>query len=740
MNLRRLALPLILSALSALPVFCAKPPAATAAPPAATEEPVKSPPGGTAYEIGPTAKGIRVPLERNDKVTGDLQVVILDVALHTERNPALRSEFQHPRIDDGGALVIDIPGAPLRQGTYDLRVQLTGTGSKPQILNLQITQPAAQLRTPDTLVIERFIGYLGMTEKRPSLLLTETSGHSPLKDVKIQQIDNPSGLSGKDGGPALKFSSIPAIPVGETGSTTYSLQPAGDLALGPVQGHAQILSPQLAAPVALTFEIRTRRTSSWILVIAFLGLFFGLVLRTLLPQWVSRDQARLQALDMLANIDREVARRKDAMFKDHVEAIRKDLEDKVNATPPISVEDLSAAITKTADALKQEIADLVVRVATAQQETDRLGRLVETKWFLPADLEGERQKARPDLADARSALLQSDAGKAEASLQSARDHLGDLPGVIRDWQNSLEGLLQTLELPALPVPAAMQAGLKASVLRLRGLVDGIPDPGVPPAAFESLSQSLEAIHKARINAHELLLRIKPWIETMLADVEAALRPISPAGDDPLRDLRAPVEKWLKDLEAAAAVPETATLPVRALFTGLDDALRGLLLSKIPPADSKTVKAKLDQQDYGGAAREVVRILQTARAAVAGDEGNVLGDLEIPAESAGGAVPLRPWPGTAGLGLGLPGWSSPALALDLSPGALGTTRTSIVQELAQVTWIRTALTWVGLLWLALVMFHDKAGTLQDFAEVFFWGFGTDVTVDAFWSAAKGYKKV
>jgi hypothetical protein len=287
----------------------------------------------------------------------------------------------------------------------------------------------------------------------------------------------------------------------------------------------------------------------------------------------------------------------------------------------------------------------------------------------------------------------------------------------------------------------MQAGLKASVLRIRGLVDGVPDPGVPPAAFESLSQSLEAIHKARINAHELLLRIKPWIETMLTDVETALRPISPAGDDPLKDLRAPVEKWLTDLAAAAAVPETATLPVRALFVGLDAALRGLLLSKIPAqTDPKTVQAKLDQQDYGGAAREVVRILQTARAAVARNEGAVLGDLEIPAEPAGGAVPLHPWSGTASLGPGLPGWSSPALALDLSPGALGTTRTRIVEELAQVTWIRTALTWVGLLWLALVMFHDKAGTLQDFAEVFFWGFGTDVTVDAFWNAAKGYKKV
>ncbi len=105
-----------------------------------------------------------------------------------------------------------------------------------------------------------------------------------------------------------------------------------------------------------------------------------------------------------------------------------------------------------------------------------------------------------------------------------------------------------------------------------------------------------------------------------------------------------------------------------------------------------------------------------------------------------AAGLPPWPGIGLLHPELPFWKAPRLSLDLSPGGLAEARAGILQELGRVTGLRTALTWIGLLWLAYVLFHDKAGTVNDFAEVFFWGFGTDVTVDAFWNAAKGFKKI
>ena len=712
-------------------------------------DPINSMLAGAAYEIGPGDDGIRAPLVLHEGIAPadlDPNAPVVDAALGTQRSEALQKSFQ-ASVDPQGALVVKVIGGPLRQGTYDVKVQVRMKVAKAgfkaaQALDFRITQPAAQLRAPDTLVIEQVIGILEPPQtKTPPLLLTETSGKSRLKGIKIQQIDNPAGLSG-DGQPVLTFDQAPEIPQGETASATYRFQVVSNPPLGSVQGHAQVTSPQLAAPVPLTFEIRTRRTASWILVIAGLGLVCGLLLRTLLPQLVSLDQTRVQGLDALVGIDRETAHRKDGTFRSHAQTIRQELEGKVQQRPPLAAEDLTKAITAATDALNKEIADLTVRIAAAQQEVDRLGRLVETPWLLPEELDTARGKARQDLGDARSALLESDAQAAGDAQRSAQQNLAPLAGLIRDWPITLEEILDALDSTALPVPDFMQARFKEAVKRVRSLLDELSDPGVTPG-FEALSQVLEAVHKARTGARQLLLRIKPGIETTLDDVEAALRPISPPGvEPPLRGVRAQADAWLRDLAAAAAVPETATPAVQALFAGLDAALKPLLLGLAPPGDGrKAVEGKLDQQAYADAAREVARQAQAARVAAAQapeEEGAMLGNLlvvekeeEVPSPSL--------WTGLERLRLELPSWTAPRLPFDLSPGGLAATRAGILQELGWVTGLRTGLTWIGLLWLAFLLFHDKAGTLQDYAEVFFWGFGTDVTVDAFWNAAKGYKK-
>jgi len=689
---------------------------------AASVKPIDSLLAGAAYEIGPGDDGVRAPLVFHEGLASadlDPSVTVLDAALGTRRSEVIAKSF-HAALDPEGALVVKVNGGPLRQGTYDLKLQVRMKAGKAgfqpaQTLDLRITQPAAQLRNPDTLVIEQAVGIFDTLKKTAPLLLTETSGRSPLKEVKVQQIDNPPGVSGKDVNgreiPVLTFDPVAAIPEGGTSSVTYRFQPAGDPVLGTVQGHAQVSSSQLVAPVPLTFEIRTRRTASWILVLAGLGLFCGLLLRTMLPQLVNLDQARIQAIDTLASIDRELARRKDGTFRANVQALCERLAAKVNQTPRVSAEELTKEITSATDALNKEIADLTVRLAATGQETERLGRLVETPWFLSEDLETARAQARKDLGDARSALLESDDLAAEQALLAARKGLAALPERIRDWSLSLEDLLDTLESPALPVSATMQAGLKESVTRLRSLVNDIPDPGVTPV-FETLSQALEAVHKVRVSARQLLLKIKPGIETTLAEVTAALRPISPPGADPLAGLRAQAEAWLNELAAAAAVPESATPAVWALFVGLDTGLRKLLLDRIPiGGDPKEVQAELDQRAYGDAAHRVVLLVQAMQTHPS--EGVVLGELDIQRDV---VAPAASWSGIGGLRVDLPSWSTPRLLIDLSPGGIAATRSRILAELQEVTMLRTVLTWIGLLWL------------------------TFVTVDAFWNAAKGYKKV
>src|SRR6478609_7782203 len=94
--------------------------------------PIDSLLAGAAYEIGPGDDGIRAPLVLHEGIAPadlDPTTPVVDAALGTQRSEALQKSFQ-ASVDAQGALVVKVIGGPLRQGTYDVKVQVRMKAAK----------------------------------------------------------------------------------------------------------------------------------------------------------------------------------------------------------------------------------------------------------------------------------------------------------------------------------------------------------------------------------------------------------------------------------------------------------------------------------------------------------------------------------------------------------------------------------------------------------------------------------
>lgn len=682
-------------------------------------DPIKQIPAGLTYEIDSREKGVRVPLVRNEHVEVDnLKATVLDVARGLARNPALLQEFK-PEIVEG-ALVIAVPHAPLPQATYDvgieIRLKVAVKGLKEmQTLNLRITQPPAQLRNPDTLVIERSIGPWS-SMKTPNLPLKESSWRSGLSSVEIRQLDKLPGV-GKDGSPALTFKTVEEIAPGGMVWVPYSLEAPDGLPLGIVKGSLEVNAVQLASPLPVAFEIHTRRTVWWIFLFAPFGLLCGLLLRTVLPGLVTLDQVRLQAIDVLSRVDREENLRKDPDFQTNAARIRADLA-AATTNRAIKADALTKVLSSAVDALNQELAALEVRLADARRKAEQLSKVVETPWLMPKEMSDILAAGAASLASARQTLLQNDAKDAVEQLDSAQETLTkNLASPIRDWPGDISRLLRVLDDPDVPVPANMAQGLEVSLQNVSGLLSGVTDPG-PAPDLATLEQALGAIHKARSGVQQLLLGLKDWPTDTLADVEEVLRPAPMKDMSRVKALDMTARELLKTLDELSMAPEAgdpepAALKLRTGLQKLADAWRDALFAQIAPDQKEAIAVPLAARNYRAAAREVVRRLQTAAAAAkAVQQGGARQDLEIRTPEA--TQDLAAWEGISGMRFGVPDWAPARPPLDLSPAKIEAGRLLVTQELLRVIALRTTLVWVGVIGLSFLLFRDKVGTVQDFA--------------------------
>ena len=127
----------------------------------------------------------------------------------------------------------------------------------------------------------------------------------------------------------------------------------GPFPLGSNKGTAEIVSPQLAEPVPLSFEVKARRPRWLIAFFLALGLVAGYLIRTKLQQQIELDEARLKGWELHRTIRDMEQKHADQVFKTKLQQILTDLEGVlIKQTfsdllePKKRAENLNTAVTK----------------------------------------------------------------------------------------------------------------------------------------------------------------------------------------------------------------------------------------------------------------------------------------------------------------------------------------------------------------------------------------------------------
>jgi hypothetical protein len=710
------------------------------------QDPVQTP-AGAIYNLNEREDVVRVPLTLHDSIAAsdlDPHPVLFDVAFDKNHDTALLGSFLPSLAPDGALLITVKLDPPLRQGTYDVRLAIrlneaaqarVKTKIKPrQEIVLQIVKPAAQLRPPGILVIENILGLPGLVSSywvTPPLPLRESSHHSRLAEISVSQVENFSSDAGQLDRCKLRFDEkIPDIPAGQTAWAHYKTQ--CDPPVGIFKGTVQVDAPELSSPIDVVVNVKTRRTRWLIGLIALAGLLTGYLTRIALPLWVSRDQARVQGLNVLAQIDAETGRRKDAQFRQDCKEIRDKLHKTLRSNPKPDV--LTEAIANASSGLTKALADLQGRRLAAQSKLDQLAKLVGTPWFLPPEIHEVVDAARPHLVEAHSALLADDVQAVIGACEVARVKLASgLRTPLQDWQTSLLALLDTLGAAA--VPSSMGPNLKASVERVRGLINsvGVLEPDAMP---EAVVQTLSSVDVARMATRQLILQMQRWPQDTLADIEGTLRPARLTDSKAVDALQSAAEMLLDSLRKAAEAPESAP-DLRSTLDSLDRTWHGALLAQTSDPQLKTrIQEDLDKGEYSAAAREVAQNL-----AVLGTPNVAAAPATFRGELAA-AQPTALWPGITDMRLQpretvlTASWWN----VDLSPGKIPALATRAAEESRMAQLVQTLVAGAGIVLVSYLANADKfIGTLADIAGIFSWAFVSDITIDALVTAARTLKK-
>jgi hypothetical protein len=605
--------------------------------------------------------------------------------------------------------------ATVRTGTYDATLTFT-SGEVQQNVNVQLIVPAAVLIVPTSLQISRIAWPFGgqHDESSVELVLLESSGKSHAH-VKVQQSEPFANAEGQYG---FALSVAPAIV--EKGDLKR-LQPvvSGRLPLGLVSSKLTISSDQLQSPLTVPVQVRTRLTRLVLLGVVLFGLALGFLTRIVLKPRIELGEARERAIGTL---DKMIDKIPDAEYRNRMITARNQLALAVraaNATPAT----INAAITAAEAAQKDASDNLKDRMQKAESERDALAVVVTPAWELAPDLSeavrvaAERLKAASERLKLRDAVGVSETVRtATSTLREAMMHHAT------DWKNTATRFLTNFRTLELMVESARRAEYQAQI---KTVEDQVAKAAVTPAANAAeLKGVLEAIHGATQLIPDLVSKAADEIGRSLRSMLSIVGTIQFRQNNLWKAAQQEITTFAKTLRGVKlVVPETwDDLDVRA--GAIVVQWRDALIAQTD--DPGKVADAFDAGNFAMAARELEAAVKAKKAPVTlGDVAPAAASDRTIAPAQGGGTPMSPAPAT-------PEKAPEAVPTESLLAFRRRTRTELARDNA-FQWSVSA---IGLAFVGYLMFGDKfVGTSGDLMAAFFWGFSTDIGVDALVNAAK-----
>jgi hypothetical protein len=534
-----------------------------------------------ALHVDGARRNVGFPVELPGRVrVGDVSITIVSVKFGRRSELRLRNAFsarlQGPVRDRTATLVVSVNlDPPLTPGTYELGVVGTGRAGRPPRrrtarLPLRIVVPAASLKAPGTLVIERTLPPLiwkgEPNDDMPPLRLRESSKQSRLTEISLEQ-NGAAKRGDKTTTAAVTFDDVAAIGPGRKGSATYDLVGSAFDDPGTVTGSVDIDADELAAPISFDYEVRITRSEDLIWIVAALGVVLGFLVRVFLQRVIDLSRAKEAAADLARRIE-DAANRGDETLREKLAEAEDELSPAFDwfVRTTASVETAVKAAEKTyGDAVK----DFTKRTQEATDEQTRLGAIVDTEWALPASLEAAFTDARAALVTAKRDLDLDDVDRArDAQLEAERRLRGSIVEELARWKGDVRSLTDMIAEPP-PVPASIADTVDQTVKDVRASLDALPDAAdaQPAATLPLLDKSVRAVDRLRrvlLTTQVEVNAVRARIADRLADAEL-------------------LERALRNYGEIANAAEANPQQIRDRYRELIESLRDVV-SRANPAD------------------------------------------------------------------------------------------------------------------------------------------------------------
>ncbi len=646
--------------------------------------------------------------------------------------------------------VININTKSLEQGTYSLNFDFTPAAApapspaqtankKPtkkrtgqsspapaaihQFLKVDLALNEGTLASPGTLVVEQVINFWGWwTVEDPKLALTELSGNKTrLNDVKIVQSVIPAGEN-EATDQRLTFKTIDKIDPADTGLSAITV--SGPFPIGKTKGIALISSPQLKAPVPVSFEVHSRLWRGYIVFVIFLGLLLGFLTRTWAKQRIELQEAQLKAIAVADTLERELGARPDATFQRTVRDALDALKISIN-----NGDDLTAAVTQANAALTAALNTLEGHRAAAQSSLNSLRRLVQLRSALPATFTATLQLDTPVLSGIANEIERNDVSTAVAHLEEIRARIAKAVSVAGlEWTKNIRTFYGLVVSLAAFLPPTQSTAITAEI----------------DSAFEELpklptideNSSLDDLLTMLTQVRNLNQRFNGILQRFLDLFAAAIHTLrmqfaGPMPDaDALTKLVTKLEEIQKNLSGWSETPKANAQNLQAAIEDARSTWSKALLDQLK-GETSTATATNDlvsNYEFWKAAMYVVNFLRQKPASkdpVFGDPAPTAAVAGLEFISAGGGVPFRAPPART---------DTLTIYSNVREKTLVPSLESLkVRTLWELIWnrrFRFLISMILIMLFGYLFFAAKfEGTAMDIAAVFAWAFGTDITVDA-----------
>ena len=658
-----------------------------------------------------------------------IRVSLRSVAAGSRTDPGLTGLFQVSPVQPDPPLasfdiLVPVPkGASVPPGTYQATLIFTAAKAQ-ETANIQMTVPSAALTGPSTLQLTRVL-FSPFDEDNPKLEIWETSGKSPA-DVQARQTEPFAGSDSQCGGQIR----IDPATVSQDCNATLNYKLDDDFPMGAVSTKVTISSHQLQAPLVIPVQVRTRLTRAVLLIIIIVGLALGFLMRMVLQPRIETGEARKRAFEA----DRNLAESEgipDTEFQGQIIKARSKLQGATQATTATSAT-IGAAITAAEAARQIAFENLQTRLKEAETKTNELAGVVTPAWTLPADIAETLTAAKEGVETAKRFLKVSDAGKALEAIQSAGEVLRTSL-LVRTvaWGDSAARLLQQLAGLELLIQAERRE--KCAAAR-KALDDEVDKAKIDPQADASgLKAALEAVDRFTTALPRFVRTAADDVSATFAGMDEVIKDIALPKKELWDGARESTTKFIDELNSIRPEPssrwDNIDLEARQLLARWRNALE----SQKPQADA--VASAFDAGKYQSAARELEKALRVRVPGTTLDKAAapLVREIEVTARP--------PYTSPAAVAAPEPAGGQ-AVATRIEPPkpftAFGATS---LRELMHAKAWQAVISGVALTIVGYMIFADKfVGTSGDLLTAFFWGFTTDIGVDALITAAKAKQPV